>query len=108
MSAHVERERGIEKQLAELRAQASPAARESEIRLEATMAEIKSNTSSPTITRKSRMMEERVVSGAAGQPPAWRGVAAAALIAALVLTAAAALFDHIRPSRKGKAAGNQT
>ncbi|HYP28404.1 MAG TPA: hypothetical protein VE262_16945 [Blastocatellia bacterium] len=108
MSAHVERERGVEKQLEELRAQPSPAARDSAIRLEATIAEIKSNTSSPTITRKSRMMEERVISSAAGRPPAWRGVTASALIAALVLTAASALFDHLRPSHKGKAAGKQT
>ncbi|HKG21339.1 MAG TPA: hypothetical protein VKC34_05525 [Blastocatellia bacterium] len=105
MSAHVERQRWLEKQIEELRAQPSPAGRELAIKLESELAEIKSNNSSPTITRKSRMMEERVVSSAAVRPPAWRGVAVSALIAALVLAGAAALFDHLRPSRKGKAAG---
>ena len=105
LSAHVERRGAIEKQLEELRAQPAPAGRDSAMRLEAELAEIKANSSSPAITRKSRMMEERVVSSAAGQPPVWRGVAASALIAALVLAGGAALFDHLRPSGRGRAAG---
>lgn len=105
LAARVERQRGLERQLEELRAQASPAARELAMKLESELAELKSNISSPTITRKSRMMEERVASSAAAEPPVWRGVAVSALIAALVLAGSAALFDHLRPFRKGKAAG---
>ena len=107
LSAQVEHKRRMEKQLEDLRAQSSPAGRDSAIRLESELAQVESNLSSPTITRKSRMVEERVVSSAAARPPVWRGVAVSTSIAALVLVAAAALIEHLRPARKGMAAGKQ-
>jgi hypothetical protein len=108
LSAQIEHKRRIEKQLEDLRAQPSAAAgRDSAIRLESELAQIESNLSSPTITRKSRMIEERVVSSASARPPVWRNAAVSASIAALVLVAAAALVNHLRPARKGMAAGKR-
>jgi len=107
LSAQLEHKRRIEKQLEDLRARPSPVGLDSVIKLESELAQIESNLSSPTITRKSRMIEERVVSSASARPPVWRSVAVSTSIAALVLVAAAALADHLRPARKRMVAGKQ-
>lgn len=102
IAPHLERQRRIERHLADAALQA-PAAREMKIRLEDELDQVKANNSSPNITEKTSLAD-RVVEGEVISPPILRNVATAAIIAALVGLAAAALVGHFKPVRARSAA----
>ena len=72
--------------------------RELVVRLEGELDEIKSSNMSPTVTEKTHLLGP-IVKGAVVRPSIWRGVAVAALLAALAGLAAALVFGHFRPAR---------
>jgi len=70
---------------------------EAVMRLQAELAEVKANNTSPTVTEKTRLVEP-VVPGAIIAPAPWRGVAVSAMLALFATVAAAILLELLRPA----------
>ncbi|HXG93561.1 MAG TPA: hypothetical protein VNN73_14535 [Blastocatellia bacterium] len=108
MKPHIEEQQRLEQRYNELAAQGA-AAREALLKVEDDLNKVKANnTDTPANgTERTRLITPIAREGAE-KPGILRSTATAALIAAIVLTLAAALASHIRPAGKRAAAGNQT
>lgn len=89
IAPHLERQLRLEQRLHEIQSSPSDFA----FKVEAELAEVKANNSSPTTTEKTHLVE-RVVPGAPIRPDIWRGTATAGLIAAVVGVALACLVGY--------------
>ncbi|MEK6410228.1 MAG: Wzz/FepE/Etk N-terminal domain-containing protein [Acidobacteriota bacterium] len=90
IAPHLERQLQLEQQL---RVQSSPS--DLAFRVEAELADVKANNSSPTSTERTHLVE-KVVPGATTRPDIWRGTATAGLIAAVVGVALACLLGYYK------------
>jgi hypothetical protein len=102
----LEQQQGLEARLSEITA-SGPASRETLLKAEDELSQIKANNTSATVTEKTSLISD-VASGGAIRPTVWRNVAAASVIAAVALMLAAALSAHVEPKEKRAAAGNQS
>lgn len=90
LAPYRERERLLETQLKE-----SNAARETQSKLELELNEVKSNSLSPTMTDRTRLVEP-IVAESAPRSSGLRSVATAALVSALASVAVAVLAGHLK------------
>jgi capsular polysaccharide biosynthesis protein len=90
LAPRLERQMRLEEML---KGQSSEAA----MRLQAELADVKANNTSPTVTEKTRLVEP-VVPGATIAPSPWRNVATSALLALFATVAAAILLELLRPA----------
>jgi len=90
---YLQRELLLESQLKELNS-----SRELSAKLELELNEVKSNNSSAVATEKTHLVEP-IVADAATRPSGLRGVAAVALVSALISIGVAVLIGHFKPGR---------
>lgn len=93
MRPHRERQQQLEEQIKSLLS--SPASRDTAIKLESELEEVKTNNVSPMATAKSHVVG-KVVPGNAIKPPVWRSAASWGLVAGLIGVAAALIVGHMK------------
>ena len=96
IAPHLERQYQLEHRLKELGT--SPSDRDSAIKLEGELDDVKANNTSPVSTAKTHLVE-KIVASRAPRPGIWRGAATAGLIAATVGVVVASLVGYLRPAR---------
>jgi hypothetical protein len=97
IAPHLNRKRQLEERQKQLSQDAMPASRELAIKLETEIDEINANTTSPTVTEATHLVEP-VVPGGSVRPSPWRTIIVAALVAAVALVAIVALVNSFRPA----------
>jgi hypothetical protein len=93
IAPHLERQHQLEKRLQEVGSTTSD--RDYAFKLEAELAEVKANNSTPSATEKTHLVEN-VMPGQTVPPDIWRGAATAGLIAGLVGIVLACLVGYYR------------
>lgn len=91
LAPRLERQKRLEEMLKD-QSLASSTGRETLLKLQAELDEVRANNTSPTMTEKTRLVEP-VVPGSTIAPSPWRNVAFSALIALIVTAAAAILLE---------------
>src|SRR5262249_29705374 len=91
MRPHRERQQQLEEQVKSL--QLSPASRDTALKLESELQEVKVNNDSPIVTAKSHVVGT-VVPGNAIKPPVWRRAASWGLAAGLICVFVALVVGH--------------
>jgi len=95
MRPHSERQQQLEEQLKQ--AQSSAATRDTALKLESELQEVKANNTSPIVTSKTHLVG-KIVAGGGAKPPIWRNAASWGLAAALAGLVVALLIGSRRQS----------
>ena len=96
---HLNRKRQLEERQKQISNDAAPGSRDLAMKVETEIDEINVNTTSPTLTEKTHLVES-IVPGATIRTSPWRSVIIAALIAAVALVAIVALVNSFRPAAR--------
>lgn len=97
IAPHLNRKQQLEERQKQLSNDATPASRDLAMKVETELDDINANTTSPTVTEQTHLVES-VVPGATIRYSPWRAVIIAALIAAVALVAIVALVNSFRPA----------
>jgi hypothetical protein len=100
LAPHLNRKRQLEERQKQLSNDATPALRDLAMKVETEIDEIDANTTSPTLTEQTHLVES-VVPGATIRTSPWRAVLVTALIAAVALVSIVALVNSFRPAARG-------
>ncbi len=103
IAPHLNRKRQLEERQKQISNDATPASRDLAMKVETEIDEITANTTSPTVTEQTHLVES-VVLGAAIRTSPWRSVIVAALIAAVALGAIVALVNSFRLAARRRGA----
>lgn len=93
MRPHLARQQQLEEQLKPL--QSSPTTRDTSLKIESELEEVKTNNTSPLLTAKTHLVE-RIVAGGGSKPPIWRSAASWGLAAALAGVVLALIIGHLK------------
>ena len=101
VAPHLDRKRQLEERQKQLSNDAATGLRELAMKVETEIDEITTNTTSPTMTEQTHLVES-VVPGASIRTSPWRAVVIAALTAAVALVAVVALVNSLRPALRSR------
>ena len=99
VAPHLNRKQQLEERQKQLSNDAIPGSRDLSMKVETEIDEITTNSTSPTITEQTHLVES-VVPGAKIRTSPWRSVIVAALIAAVALVAIVGLVNSFRPAAR--------